>query len=43
MYWSATINVLNKQYSRKLTLIIVLLKIVVLGVVGAKDFEYSGR
>ena len=43
MYWSTTIDVLNKQYSRKLTLIIVLLKIVVSGVVGAKDFKYRGR
>ena len=41
MYWFTTINVLNKQYLCKLTLKIVLLKIVVLGAFGANDFGYS--
>ena len=41
MYWFTTINVLNKQYLCKLTLKIMLLKIVVLGAFGAKDFEDS--
>ena len=40
MYWFTTVNVLNKQYLRKLTLKRTLLKIVVLGAFGAKDFEY---
>ena len=40
MYWFTTMNVLNKQHLHKLTLKRTLLKMVVLGVFGAKDFEY---
>ena len=40
MYWFTTMNVLNKQHLHKLILKRTLLKMVVLGVFGAKDFEY---
>ena len=40
MYWFTTMNVLNELYLHKLTLERTLLKIVVLGAFGAKDFEY---
>ena len=42
MYWFTTRNVLNELYLRTLTLKRSLLKMVVLGAFGAKDFEYHG-
>ena len=42
MYWFTTMNVLNEQYLRTLTLKRTLLKMVILGAFGAKDFEYRG-
>ena len=40
MYWFTIVNVLNEQYLSTLTLKRTLLKMVVLGAFGAKDFEY---
>ena len=40
IYWFTTMNVLNEQYLCTLTLKRTLLKMVLLGAFGAKDFEY---